>query len=429
LKLGNSFVGNYARSQPVIRDPDWLDRMTIRQRLLNTFGYAFGSALAQHFGLQSEHLDVTTDLNVAAFFATHVGPRYETVGLRDQLEDGGVIFRVPRLPLPQGDVLNDWDYFGAPGTMVYADVVHPFEQHVSIADSLDSLRVYYELRRTTGERNSRLLKLPHDCLTDSRMGRQAAAAVIPDEIHVATRGIFVPHPIFGSVRLADATPLTLQSIEDLRTREGVRIYYFRHSPSAAPQRPRAADLWPNETDFVLMLVVLLISSSFDGYAQAVEPVPPRYDLIDPGFGAIDAERLLHPSAQGAADESEDERTLRYAELVSGPADRLNYLIRKAAALFSLAHTTGDAAVLRASLKVGERASVSDPESVVLHVLQSLGYAELGEHKHAQAAIGRALASARNVDDIEVVRKIQVDLSSRRFDSDFAEVFNEYYQTF
>ncbi len=59
---------------------------------LQAFGYVFGMTVAQQYGFASEFLDFTSDLQVAAFFATHENPHYlESIRHNKTQENLGVI--------------------------------------------------------------------------------------------------------------------------------------------------------------------------------------------------------------------------------------------------------------------------------------------------------------------------------------------------
>ena len=65
-------------------------RITMNQ-LMENFGKSLGNVLAQQYGINSECLDITSDPNVAAFFATHQYPHYLNAVESDNL---GVIYRI-----------------------------------------------------------------------------------------------------------------------------------------------------------------------------------------------------------------------------------------------------------------------------------------------------------------------------------------------
>lgn len=66
-------------------------RITMNE-LMKNLGKSLGNVLAQQYGINSECLDVTSDIEVAAFFATHTYPKYDKVYSSDEL---GVIYRIP----------------------------------------------------------------------------------------------------------------------------------------------------------------------------------------------------------------------------------------------------------------------------------------------------------------------------------------------
>lgn len=69
-------------------------RVTMNE-LMKNFGKSLGNVMAQQYGINSECLDITSDINVAAFFATHTWPHYDKVHTSDRL---GVIYRIPCSP-------------------------------------------------------------------------------------------------------------------------------------------------------------------------------------------------------------------------------------------------------------------------------------------------------------------------------------------
>ena len=77
-----------------------LIRIRLLGMLMKIYGPAIGNIIAQQYGLNSEALDVTSDIMVAAFFATRTYPRYEHFAADDGVADG-VIYRFPvRVQMP-----------------------------------------------------------------------------------------------------------------------------------------------------------------------------------------------------------------------------------------------------------------------------------------------------------------------------------------
>ncbi|WP_125141121.1 hypothetical protein [Clostridium transplantifaecale] len=81
LPVNNSTSGYSAQQQVKLQE---------MRRLNKEFGGNVGNILAQQYGLNSECLDITSDLKAACFFATHQYPHYEIYSGGDDL---GVIYR------------------------------------------------------------------------------------------------------------------------------------------------------------------------------------------------------------------------------------------------------------------------------------------------------------------------------------------------
>jgi hypothetical protein len=430
--LGRVFFGNIAGCMSDGRDRDWDDRSIIRQRFLDAFGYLLGSSLAQHYGIQSEHLDVTEDVDIAAFFATHAPPRYLLCSPQEHTECG-LIYRFRR-PLSDASShsIRTSNYFNAPGALLSSEIFRQFEADLSLEESLDSVCCYYELWKATGERYHHLIKLPRGFLADSRLGRQRAAVIIPDEIHIAAKGAVVrPHPIFGTpgIVLGERMPLTFQAVEDLAMREGTTAFYFRHTGVESPGEIRPDDLWPNDRDVLLKAVVALMSETFSPYARVVEPTPSRFDLVDAGFGTFDAHEILQFLAENGAREDECLRTVRYAENIIDRGERLEYYVKRAGGLFHAALLSSDGTMLRSSIGVCQEAIKIDETSIVLYILLNLAYYALGDHRMAQVAIGQAMKCAQSPEGIEIVQKVLRDLYLLQGNPVFPERFVDYYMTF
>jgi hypothetical protein len=71
-----------------------LVRMHVLNDMMRDYGPSVGNILAQQYGLNSEALDVTTSIDVAAFFATRTYPAYDHFPGSDAAGDG-VIYRFP----------------------------------------------------------------------------------------------------------------------------------------------------------------------------------------------------------------------------------------------------------------------------------------------------------------------------------------------
>ena len=297
---------------------DELQRGFIRHiAFLQPFGYMLGMTLAQQYGFASELLDFTSDLRVAAFFATHDYPTYRLFAGR-KIAEGidsqvGVIYR---LPSTEGNVrytrLDEYNYYSCPNQLHLKDLCIRFEDRSSpdiwqsYVESLDyedfhqmatavypSLewrqleqdmfrtarsemdleesidRFLYHYFYSTGVRHFRFLDLPSSSFSRSRLGRQSAVMIVPDELRIED-------PSDKSA--------TFQAIEDLKSREGFDSFYFKHSHAAPDLNDvNRENLWPKENDVFRTLIsrVLLPSTPVYGYDNVT--LPKRLDLVSEGY--------------------------------------------------------------------------------------------------------------------------------------------------
>jgi hypothetical protein len=212
------------------------------------FGFRVGQTLAQHYIESSEFLDATRSPTVAAFFANH--PATVDCGRQNGLPQAvaneiGIIYRflAPIANLPP----SQFDYYSAPA---YVDAV-------AIAKTLEESRLegqacwspddfVFHYKMTGGDRDWKLLALPNGSVSGTRIGRQEAAFVVPDEIHDEMRD---PHTGHQDVRY--------QSIEDLSARNGVeRFYFLRGQTGLGDKAISEGYLWPSDEEGEQTLVEL-----------------------------------------------------------------------------------------------------------------------------------------------------------------------------
>jgi hypothetical protein len=238
--------------------------------LVEPFGYTLGTTFAQQYGLASEGLDASKDINVAFFFASRDSKDFETT-----VEDGvGVIYR---FPFPPNDVatqpLERYDYYSLPSIVDVEDVIYRFEtKGLSEDESRECLDAYVGACLVDHLRNLNLLVLPEGFYATTRVARQHAVIIFPDEIredHLERE----PGP--GGIRLPK-----YRYIEDLAARQGVQAFYFRHTGTAPEDSMRLTReyLWPRE-DVLLETVVRLVLAAY----RLGERRPKRPELIDVGF--------------------------------------------------------------------------------------------------------------------------------------------------
>jgi hypothetical protein len=236
------------------------------------FGYFMGSVLAQQYGVNSAFLDATTSLDVAFFFATH-GPRDDYVA--GQTDGLGVIYRFPYEYKPISVAQPD-DFCSLPPAI---DAVRVLEQsaeedtepRIMMEGFQRHCKAVYE-ETTNGRRK---WSFPIGCIKTTRVWRQAAVVLVPDELR---RDLPGKQEAVGGI-----VPPAFQYIEDLGFRRGVEAFYFRQDGTSAPVSSLTREhLWPRG-DALLPLLVSGMTAVYPVRRFAPHFIPYRLDLIDAGF--------------------------------------------------------------------------------------------------------------------------------------------------
>jgi hypothetical protein len=262
-------------------------RALIRLNGCNEFlGFSLGETLGQQYVTNSEYLDVTRSPGVAVFFATFTGPSYRTQVASDPERKGqvGVIYR---FTVPLEGSHREFDYYTAPPYVDALQVLGKLEESAT-ADSKWSPRefvVYFML--ADGMRFWDALHPERGTARESRIGRQQAGFLVPDELRQETRDNFGRQNV------------QFQAIEDIAEREGTERFYFRHAEVDLRDRDLVADsLWPadagGEQRFLELLRCITLSESVLREAAATHGkqlvrmehadlwIPPRADLLETG---------------------------------------------------------------------------------------------------------------------------------------------------
>ncbi|MBZ0276031.1 MAG: hypothetical protein K8I60_07805, partial [Anaerolineae bacterium] len=210
--------------------------------LRNALGYALSNILAQQAGIQSEGVDVTEDVDVAAFFATHRfdGRYYYPV------EDGtGVIYRYavtePELTF---DALRKWDFYSCPSYLPSHKIMKLFGTVETLRDCFRSVDDYcqqinwgvmFDLDAIRDKRPFEHLRMPRFTQYDSRIAHQSAGLLLPDYILTQdwAEEDFAP----------DAAKMPLEvgklpAVENLALHPGTERFYFTHRPAQTAESPQ-----------------------------------------------------------------------------------------------------------------------------------------------------------------------------------------------
>lgn len=250
-------------------------RRCLRHALFRLFGYFLGTTLAQQYGLWSEGLDVTGSPAVAAFFATH-GSASDFLSIE---EDGtGVIYRFPFAPTDiRTRKINDYGYYTLPSIINVEDVLYRFEKRgLGLDEAIRCFECYCGAVHLDGLADPDLFFIPDGALESSRVRRQRAFIILPDELRKDVEG---REPGPGGIVFPQ-----FRYIEDLAARPGVQRFYFRQGgPLPAEAQLTREHLWPR-ADPVLVMVVAMITAVYPLAMFAPDIMPVRLDLIDAGYG-------------------------------------------------------------------------------------------------------------------------------------------------
>lgn len=344
--------------------------------LVGAFSYVLGSTISQQYGFSSAFLDATTSIEIAAFFATHEAPQYGLVRA-DGRRKVGVIYRIPRGASRCSAVDATSDAYGSQGTIVLPEILRDFEADVTQAESLRSLRTCFEARYLPGywERRYDFLKFPLGSVSSSRIGHQQAAVVIPDQIEVLLENAYIT----SSMGVIEHPNNRIQmSIEDLNSRKGMKCYYFLHTNTDPCPRITPSYLWPNEDDFFLLALAYLFAGGFGCYMPNSPFVcPVRPDLIDPGYGRIDHDRILSEAKEVLSEENHQSSIYAPAPWLRSESARQVYRIYKAATLLFEGNMAGERSCLESALSLCRQAREQHPSSPTLVALELIALKDIG----------------------------------------------------
>lgn len=298
---------------------DELHRSQIRQlAFLQPYGYVLGMTLAQQYGFASELLDFTSSPAVAMFFATHSAPEYLDASKR--LSEGLDVGVVYRLPSSEGNIrwdrIDNFNYYSCPSQVHLSDVCRRFEDksspemHDQLADvfardkerigispvnamlkgvivpeSLQMLGLWPDMGpfqdpihkylhlffNSRYIRYYRLLDVPMGTFDRSRLGRQSAVSIIPDELRKTEDD-------------GDGEYASFQAVEDVSRRANCEKFYFTHT-NEEPDLGRIDReyLWPVDQDFFKQLSSRPLDPRVERFCYDGQAIPKRLDLVSSGF--------------------------------------------------------------------------------------------------------------------------------------------------
>jgi len=276
-------------------DPIQDSRQNIAKRvtmnhLMASFGKSLGNVIAQQYGINSECLDITSDLDVAAFFATHSWPHYDTVLDSSEL---GVIYRIPCM---RGGVDHSFEHAGtelALSSVFLSSDKEPIPllfssfKHQHTTEVFDELNRQYQftLKRTISKpllyNASNFRDLVYTYFSEKYPQIDIASLYSNTRMNRQKAGFFIPSFVFDSyvpsnLKIVQAENIQAYSpsfvihkekvvIEDILTYPGIEKYFFRHNSKIESTYSREY-LWPTkEEDYFYNLLYRWCSDGCRSY--------------------------------------------------------------------------------------------------------------------------------------------------------------------
>ena len=260
---------NYFLEYDVSKDTQQnIAKRVTMNRLMGEFGKSFGNVIAQQYGINSECLDVTSDLNVAAFFATHSWPHYDSV---IDSSDLGVIYRIPCM---RGSVDRGIQHAGTELTLsavfLSSDsrpipLLFSCFKYQCTKDEFDNLEQTHNLvlQQTISKpllcNTFNLEDIVCTCFAERYPQLDIASLYSNTRISRQKAGFFIPSFVFKSyvpskLKVVDIRNTKAYSpsfaihdakvaIEDILAYPGIERYYFHHDVNISSQYSREY-LWP-----------------------------------------------------------------------------------------------------------------------------------------------------------------------------------------
>ena len=279
--------------------------------LMGNLGKSLGNVIAQQYGVSSECLDVTSDINVAAFFATHKWPHYDFVINTSEL---GVIYRIPCMR--HNNAIRHIQHAGTELSLsaVYLSKdTRPIPLLYSSFKHQHTIDEYNELNKKYRFTSQHTISQPIVCdnsdfkniiityfaekyptlnievlYSNTRMERQKAGFIIPSFVfdsnvpsnlevtNIQNIETYSPSFVIHNEKVV---------IEDILTYPGIEKYYFRHDSSVVSKYSREY-LWPaKESDYFYDLLYRWCSDGCRNYLNKlhIEIDDMNNGIIDKGF--------------------------------------------------------------------------------------------------------------------------------------------------
>lgn len=289
-------------------------RYQLLSEMMKRFGASVGNVVAQQYGFNSEILDITHELSVAAFFATRVYPTYEHFsGSSDHPE--GVIYRFPISErIDDVEFLDMLHKFGIKRIDPFGDVAFAaFTKWWDLPKGVEAaLRNRFDMKGQAEIRTRPLviqnsvfakeirsawakhLGTEVPSLKRTRLGRQAGGSIRTVSHWLATIPLDLAVIIVPRLGNMFDPPFaigdSIMGIENISLYPGLEIFPFRHSEIAIHDL-ETTELWPSiETDWMYKHLQDVVRVTCADYLREEGVAVDDFasGLIDPGYKAVSA---------------------------------------------------------------------------------------------------------------------------------------------
>lgn len=232
-------------------------RMQVGNYLNHLFGYPIAQVLAQQFGIQSEGLDITASLDVAAVFAKF---DFRRRAFLSAAGNPGVIYRFPVSGSPiDAESLPRCDFYNCPSTLLATDTLRLLRPCESLEEAIQSwfdYKVRLALAKaddSSARRPLEVLRLPAQAIDVSRVGMQQAGLLLPDMMLSQFYRQLNKQPPAGK-----AEDEGMSAVEDMSSRDRAAAFRFVHSAEDESHlRIDPGTLFPREDPLLTMLAAFL----------------------------------------------------------------------------------------------------------------------------------------------------------------------------
>ncbi|UCC40775.1 MAG: FRG domain-containing protein [Candidatus Aminicenantes bacterium] len=258
-KLGKVFVEedvNLLHTLPSEQFEYHRRRLNLLSVIREALGYPMSNIFAQQAGMGSEGLDVTADIEVAAFFAIHA---YQNGAYCPVKTGTGIIYRFEVTETAFTlDAIKRMDFYSCPGYLPSYKIISLFKMCKDLKHSFESIKAYREqigwgldfnVQYIKTSRPFETIKLPKKALKSSRILNQAAGLLIPDMI-LSEWWLSEPSPPPPELIGRKHAPC----IEDFSQRPRTSKFYFKHHPDQHWQFKRGPEYYFPKTDIACDLV-------------------------------------------------------------------------------------------------------------------------------------------------------------------------------